>query len=733
MAKSIVERSLGSPNPYVTTHIDNTLLLARSMTYKVALEAELYNGQVVQMYKGEVLKYSPETWRYYLHLAGEYHPVDKPMIVRSRDTREDIVLNRETMMYHIETKMELNEYAEFYKEVLNKYPEQGLLLKSLLSNNPLPTPLEAYNLKDWTIVGFNSDLVEPQEIDLIDRLQRRLYNHTTTGINTQYAFSDDLALGVNMGSISALFIYGNLLAIRYSNIKTARVHSFHMLNYFASHHGVDMAYEYLDPEQRMTLYRNLKSYDSYSGRNDTFKTLTELLLTKKRITLVNYEYKQANEIRENLLTDYKYYQKLLNNANFVYDLSPFDVDALANKEIGIMQKNEIEYRFNKDTIDFNMANSLTTEITTKDLEITLRDDTNNVPYKLLDLTIDYWAASVELGHNNALISFTDNISGKTIDLLPADGFKLLTIATLFGMDSKPDIIPDYYCWSILKEKAPSKEEYSKMIGRSYLTIRDDLEKFRIQYPKFRFIETPRAFKAFVEKVYNFELGTWIYLCSTGDLKTHASVNDALYALHTRIIRKQSDETIKVFLSRIGLPEMYDYNPEQAQDVFFTLLKGATDDILAIFERNKKTQEAMTYVFGKFISYSTQLLSNYDSNDRTQVEAANPRLTLDAREIQKEYEVDNTNIVSETASEVTKEFDVENGVEVSLASEIAHLIEIDNSNTCEVRREKRGEFYVENGNEILEFRSEQYPAVTITQSSLNNFIKSLNKGALLDGL
>lgn len=732
MSVSIIERILGFPDPYTTNYIDDTLLLIRSMTMKSSDEAILYNNYVEERYRGKVLPYAPETWRYHLHLSGMYHPVDKPMIVRSRDNRENIVLTKETMFYHAETKIELNKFGEFYDEVVEQYPEQVLLLKTLMSYSPIPDVEDVVKMKDWTIVCYNSEFVEPNEIDVIDRLQQRVYNHAHKGMIMHYMQSDELFLPVMLCRLY-VFMFSNILSLRTTNVKTSRVHSYYMLLYFASHHGIDMAYEYMDNYQRMKLYRNVKFYDVNAGRNDNMETLIDLLMTRKRITIVNYEFKQSNMIRDNLLTDYAYYQKLLNKENFVYEKAPFDVDALANKEIGILPKNEKEYEFNKDDIDFTMTQSLTTEISTKDLEINLIDDSNNVPYKLLDVTIDYWAASVQLGYNNSLIHFTDNVSGVGLELSASDGFKLLSIATLIAMDSRPEYIPDYYCWSILKETSPSEKEFYGKIADPYPSLLKDLEFFRVAYPKFTYMDTTRTFRSFIDRVYRFELGCWIYTGSTHDLKAKVNVDDALANIHCRVIRKQDDEKILDFLNRVGLPELYDYTPEQAQDVITTLIKFASEDIMAFFENNRLTQEAMTYVFNKFISYSTQVLSEYTSNDRIMIEGGFNRATIEHREIEKEYEISNDNSILGLDKEVTKEFEIDNERLVTFSSEKESHFDIDNGNGISNTFIKEREYIIDNGNEILEMTSEQNPPLDMSQAKVIKFISSLNKEAIYNGL
>lgn len=88
MATPIIEKVLGTTNPYATNYIDATIKLTKSFVIHSAREARLFNEYVRYKYGKKVNTYDQKTWRYYKHLAGEYHEVDTPMYVISRDNGE---------------------------------------------------------------------------------------------------------------------------------------------------------------------------------------------------------------------------------------------------------------------------------------------------------------------------------------------------------------------------------------------------------------------------------------------------------------------------------------------------------------------------------------------------------------------------------------------------------------------------------------------------------------------
>lgn len=613
MALSVVEKILGTANPYSTTHLDDTIRLTKSFTIHHEYEAKTYNDLVVLNYKKVPNKYRKDTWRYYKHLAGEYHEVDIPMKVISRDNRKEITLTRETLDVHIDTKTSLAQYGEFYDEVVKNYPEQELLLKTLLSSNE-PKPMEEIiNLKNWQIVSYNENLVEPQETDLILRLQKRIDNFAIRNLITNYVLVDNLFMATLFCQLYN-FIYLNILGLRLTNLKTTRVHSYHLLNYFASHHHLDSSYQYIDNYQRMFLYRNLKYLNSHAGQDETFMTLVEKFFDRKRVVMTNYEYKQLNEVLDDRSTGYGYKQKLLNKIKFVHNDSVFTPEDLAFKEITIHKNNSKEYEYNFNNIDFKMSNSLNSSVKTKDLEITIMDRSNDVKHKLLDILVDYWGVTLELGYNNTIVNFLEPNTGKDLVLESRDAYKLFILAICLSFGLKVETIPDVDVWRAFKEELPEDEWLFKRLMKPWPLIEKIVSRHNVRAPRYEHMLTRRSFRNFIEKVYKFELGMWIYLSSTGELLSHYDVERGFEDLHQPYRVHNDKEDVKTFLRRIELEDVLTFNKEEALNLARLVLNKSSDDVLEANEINRLTQEAVVNIFSKFKSYTTQFLNNFDVQD-----------------------------------------------------------------------------------------------------------------------
>lgn len=626
MAISIVEKILGTTNPYVSTYIEDNIRLIRSIVVKNNYEADTFNLYVNFKYGKFVDQHNKRSWRYYKHLMGEYHEVDRPMKVISRDNREEIVLTRETMSNHLETRASLNEYGAFYDSVVKEYPDQELLLRTILSNSKIMTFDEIESAPCWKIISYNGDLIEKQETDVIPRLEENLLNFVVKNAIGNYVLVDNMFLAV-LFTVVYNHMLLTLFNIRISNSKTSRVHSHYLTLYLASHHSLDKVYDHIDEHQRMWLYRNLKYLDSHAGSNKTLGKLVDNLFDHKRIMLTNYTYYQIDELDETQMVKYGYKQILLNKQPLVHDKNLYDVNALAQKESKILDNNRKEYQFNKSEIDFHMKNSLDSKAFTKDLEITLIDSTNEVKHKLSDILIEYWATTVALGYNEVSVVFVDPIEGKDLNMSSKDGFKLFMYLMIRSVGLTPMYIPDYDVWRAFKDPIPKQDYFMKKVQHKWSLVEKEVEDIRVKVPPYRFMDTRRNFRRYVESVYNLELGMWIYLGSSSELVYHADINEAFESMHTSYIVKNDEETVDSFLSRIDSKNLVGYTKEQIDELLAKLIDHVGDGILEANDINRLIQEAITTIFKCFKSYSTQTLSDFTINDPTLLNLDITRLTL----------------------------------------------------------------------------------------------------------
>ena len=136
MSSSITERILGNNRIYTDKYYRDIFLLTKSFTIYSKDECLLYNNLITEFYGIHVDTSKPETWRYHKHLTGNYHETDKPIELVSIDNGNTIVLSKDTIIYHRSTRDELLKFGYYYKELVDKYPTQELLIKSIINTSP---------------------------------------------------------------------------------------------------------------------------------------------------------------------------------------------------------------------------------------------------------------------------------------------------------------------------------------------------------------------------------------------------------------------------------------------------------------------------------------------------------------------------------------------------------------------------------------------------------------------
>lgn len=629
MATPLVERILGNNSIYTNNYIDETLLLTRSIILAFHREARLYNNYLLDAYGILVDSTDKTTWRYYKHLTGEYHEVDVPMEITSWDNGSTIILDKETLNRHKTTRKELLKYGSLYSRVVRKYPEQELLVRAMINTSGYRSIQEVIDLDENTVVSYNSDLVEPVEDNLIVELEERIKLYSITRMLPQYNIADNLFLA-SMYHVTYNFILKTIFAIRLKNVKTKRTHSYHILSYFASHHGLDEYYRYLTKRQILFLYRNLLYLDTHAGTNDVFDRLIERLLTERNVSILNYIYKQNNEVEEDGSITYSFKQKLLNKGDLVYETRDFDFEEIREKEEGIVVGNLKEYEFHEDKIDFDLKNSLYSSLLSKDLDISLVDNTNEVRYLLLDTLTNYWAQYLNLGLMNFMLRFTDPVSGKMMNITSEQAFKLYTILLYRYNGVELETIPDHHLVRVIKPTLPENpsdvELISKFFRRSHY-LDSQLRYVKDNTPSYSIVDTPHKLGEEVMEKYLYGLGTWLYLANLGDKDMNAQMYLGIENLHYNTMYKQGDVLVDDFLREIRYDEVLEYDDTSVLLVMSELLKEVSADTLGFLENVKLVHEAVIAVFSKFKSYSTQFIDGGETPDHDLASLGFPFATL----------------------------------------------------------------------------------------------------------
>lgn len=108
-------------NVYFDVYRDDTIKLVRSVIIKFNQTAEQINYQLERNFPITVDQDNPASWKYYMHLAGEYHSTDEMMYVRSSDTLEVIEFTKANLAIHRATARSYVPGSTLYKSLARQY------------------------------------------------------------------------------------------------------------------------------------------------------------------------------------------------------------------------------------------------------------------------------------------------------------------------------------------------------------------------------------------------------------------------------------------------------------------------------------------------------------------------------------------------------------------------------------------------------------------------------------
>ena len=624
MATSIIDTLLGNNSVLTKSYLADTIRLTKSIQIKNDVEAKLYNDYIKLTYPSVTINTADRTtWRYYKHLSGQYHSVDVMMSVISIDNGDTIDLTISNLLLHKKTKQELLKFDKFYLELVNKYPEQELLLKSLITTALYTDISKIIALDNYKIVSYDANLVEELEQDLIYELQEEIDRYKTIRLLPSYQLSDNLYMA-SMYHIFYNFILTTIIGIRQRNDKTAKAHSYHIRHYLSSHHYLDNVLNYLTKRQALFLYKNMLYLDNHSGSNLVFETLIDRLFTERNISVVNYTLHQTNSLDTENFMKYKFNQRLLNSENLVFSQAEYSLDSLLDKEDPLRLGNPKERLFHQSSIDHKFKNTLFNTLLTKDLETSVIDNTDTVRYKLIPMMVSYWAYMLKTNSINFLVQLIDPITNKELRLTTKDLFKYYTLVLFktYGVDLT--VFPDFRINNIFKPTLPSTSLLlSKCYNKKYW-YKDEIEAIKFAIPKYNRVVTSSQFQTFMMEMYELNIGIWTYLSGLSDMDDNGQFEAMITEMREDITYEFDGESVADFKTRLNITSLDDYTLDTLNKILFTMLDNLFDNKLDFLNIYKYIQQALIETFTQFNSYTVQLINNYYNNDGILAGPKDPR-------------------------------------------------------------------------------------------------------------
>ncbi len=446
-------------------YLEETLTLTKSLVIK-NLASALEINKYLEAH-GHQISTDQSTWKYFLNLSGIVHFLDVPMYVSSFDTKETIEFTVSNLKLHPVTKRYYQPHTEYYKTLVEKHPEQELLIRGILN----PTPLdEAINAEDYKILRWSTGLIEVQETNVIAKLQDRINNYATRWNNPAYIVSDDLYLASHLG-IMYYNIPAWLMGIRLENTKTNTVHSFHIREYLKSHGRLDKHYSYLTISQALFLYRNILYIERNAGKQNTFDWLVDKIMTERGMGLAEFNLKNASD--EMLLTGKKepiFVRAPLNRYHTPRSVEEFTLEDVLYKERNIAKSNTDVMAETIETKTYSILNAKRDAFKTKILESSILDFSGSGVVILTKELLNYWLYWAAIGKYTAVFKFINPKTNKELRVNAKDAFLLFIYCYNMANGLKIDNIPKLTANMVRRNAFNlTEEEIRSKIPDKYIT------------------------------------------------------------------------------------------------------------------------------------------------------------------------------------------------------------------------------------------------------------------------
>ncbi|MGG4591674.1 hypothetical protein ACLPJK_25805 [Pseudomonas aeruginosa] len=441
---------------YYEIFVKSGLRLIGTLVIKSETAADAINNRLLQL-RQDVDLDNPSSWKYYCHLSGRYHPTDTPMQVISLDTREVIDFTTQNLGQHLATRDGYKYGSRYYNELVGKYPEQETLIKGIL--NPIDTNV-AINARDHSILFYDTTLVEPQESDLIEKLQEFIDAFFIEFEVPDYHLYAPLYAVAMYGILFAMLPMA-LDNIRRGNARTDRAHTFHIHAYMPA---LRPYFDYMTLKQKLFFYRNINYINRNNGKVDIFQWLTEKVMTDRYLPLAQYTMRQNyTTMPEGLYPDTELVRSSINAIPSASGSNVKTVAEMLDMEAPLAKGNPEVQEQALEEIPALMKNSLTSTVQTKVLESNAIDRTDSEAFSLADVLINHWLYFAHKGLLQAVVVVTNPTTGEALELSAKEAFILYLYAYNLPRVGPLDRLPVLEAKRVKHLPGPSRAELERLI------------------------------------------------------------------------------------------------------------------------------------------------------------------------------------------------------------------------------------------------------------------------------
>lgn len=579
----------------------------RTLVVKSSASADAINRELGAL-GYSVNENDPESWKYYMHLAGEYHPTDQVMMIRSLDTLQDIPFTKADLVQHLATSREYREFGSYYRALVSRYPDQEDLIKGILNPVDKQTAIDA---EDGQILYYDPLLVESNEENLIPRLENWTKVFSRRWLVRAYAQIDDLYVPAHLAMMYML-IPSVVMNIRLSNCHTNYAHSYHIREYLASHQKLDWAVDYMTKKQMLWLYREIRFIERNAGKQSTFQALIQNIMTERNLPLAEWNMRHLlSEMPTELAPRVEFARKTLN-----LDLSAAGVDTrnvieMLEAEEGVARGNSRVMEDEAPLIREQMEFSLNDKLQTKVLESAIIDTTDATIFTLTDTLLNHWLYLSHVGRYTAVITVDNPKTGAPLVLSVKDAFIVFLYVFGKSLGLEMNNLPVLPANHVRKLVTPPRSELRAMVSEELVdeAVLDAI--YANLTPVGNYIST-EAFYREVKKIHEDLMAhRWIWT-TRENMYERGMVEGAAMHLYQNIdLDLGATESFLDWFNDRGL-DMPSFTTLEAGLLADTLVSYATGANLNVTTSLREIQTAMLRIMSTLSSYSVQYLQSINT-------------------------------------------------------------------------------------------------------------------------
>lgn len=607
----------------------------------------------------EVLHSDPRTWRYYKNLAGEYHQYDIDYLLENYGTpymtvqipvvngSKEVAFTKDLFNGESADVSLANEFAmgsKLYNDIVNRYPELEALIIGILNPVDMEVAISARNGEILHIDGFYKTinpatgvrefttrinknynvLIEPQEHNLIDKLQTYIYNYIDHWVNAEYIVGNDLYTITTIG-ILYMQLPHVIMNIRLGNCRTTYAHTFHIKCYLESFGLLGRYVDFIPIESSLWLYRNTMFHEANRGKHLNFDAILKNLWTPNRIPLNAYSIRHhlSGMGQDNLLPHGMLYKEVLNFS--VPGISDDDrtVRDILEAQVPLARENHKDLDDKEAKIQTMLNWGGDDRLQTKVLESEMMDLGDPFPFSLDYMLINHWGWTAHKGYYTGTIYVDHPMSNDRIGLTPLNAYILAVYCLNIGVaDNKMETIPSMYFYDIPRTNdpydlptdeffypKPDLEKAYSWVDHTHTRKRKVEEVLGTHTPKFR-ATNKNSFYTNTYENYQERIRKYYAKCSTEDYKERGDLHLVMGRCYWQGFKEQLAEgSYEEWLRLLGI-NFDEFEKEDYLKLGLELVAEATGVDANKNSRRKWLQKAMIAILKHFISYTVHIIEKY---------------------------------------------------------------------------------------------------------------------------